>query len=258
MLRRLNFTGRRRLRRGDCEIEVARDPVAGLVFRARLALGGYGLPQDARVFVDAYRQMTLARYDFGVVAAIRPPEDVTLRAFGSGEAVRFRVRVVEAGADLFESPARVLAGVDNIRPRLAAEESRAESILPVEWGEFEDEVWRLDFEEGCEPILRVSRLLVRDRDAFLRSPAFTTLVMPGILRAVLTRILLVENAANAAEDEDWRSVWLGFAAALPGMPGGPPADRDEGEDWIDEAVSAFARRRGTAEQFSRWFDMEED
>ncbi len=255
MLRRLNYTGRKRLKRRDCAIELVRDPDSGLTFTARLSLAGYGLPPEARVFVDAYRQMTLTRFDFGRVDRLEPPADRTLREFGSGEAIKFRIRIVEGATPEYRPMPRVLAALDHITPRVTDERPEdRESLLPVDWGTFDDQVWKLDFDETTEPLLRVSRSLVPDRDVLVRSRAFMVLALPEAFRQILTRILLIDRYAGTEDTEDWRAAWLAFATRLPVGPPPVAAEATELEDWIEDATAAFCRRAGIGERSRQWIE----
>ena len=64
------------------------------MFDATLDLAKYKFPDNARVYVEAYRQMEWMRFDFGSVASVRPPADRQLSRFESPEGVLFRIRVV--------------------------------------------------------------------------------------------------------------------------------------------------------------------
>jgi hypothetical protein len=64
------------------------------------------------------------------------------------------------------------------------------------------------------------------------------------MRQILERVLIVEGYFTIDDPIEWRSRWLQFASRLPGS-GVPPsqgAKEDEIDDWIDNAVAAFARK----------------
>ena len=67
-IRRINSTGRRKILREDARIFVRPDSDGMLSFDAKLNLTGYDLPDDARVFVEAYRLTSLMRFPHGTVA----------------------------------------------------------------------------------------------------------------------------------------------------------------------------------------------
>ncbi|HID24528.1 MAG TPA: hypothetical protein EYP14_19315, partial [Planctomycetaceae bacterium] len=166
-VRRFNYTGRRRIRRSDVHIVVDEPTNGPLTFDAYLDLDGYGLPQDALVRVEAYRQTNWMPFDFGTVGSIRPPDDRCLTEFGSADAVLFRVRVTSASP-----PGLLLAEADRLRPKRREErEEQRISLLPVRSNEdIRHEVFRLDF-SGDTPVLEVTAA-AGDWRALVRDPAF--------------------------------------------------------------------------------------
>lgn len=264
MNRRFNFTGRRKIGRADARVTVSVAADGPPAFSAQLDLGDYKLPTDAPVFIEAYRQTSLMRFPWGTVGDARPADGCELTEFGTGEGVRFRVKVVEsASGNGHGRPARLLAMADRLSPRRVVEAvEQAESLLAVEWADI-DEVWRLQFDQDGtdEPILQVSRRLVTDRQALVRSEQFVSLVLPEIFRSVLERVLLADGEAESDSSDDWRSQWLRMARRLPGMGVPPPADddhREELEGWIESCVGAFARSFKTGRRFSEWWTGEEE
>lgn len=254
MIRRLNFTGRRRIARGDAMVRLRPDGAGRLRVEARLSLERYALPENARVYVEAHRQTSWQRFDFGTVGRPAAPPDPVLRAFGSGQGVRFRVRVVEAAGD---AP-RVLAGVDDLRPALLESgRDRGLSLLPVDWGDFRGHTWKLELDEESGPLLRVSRALVGEREAFVGSREFVSLVLPAVLRQILERALIA--AGDAEEATGWPADWIHLARALPGVGAPPPRTAaaetltDEEEDWLDAVAEAFALARQVPERFQAWW-----
>lgn len=252
MIRRLNYTKRRRIVHRDVAIRLSEaDGAAGRV-QVTLILEHYGFPADARVFVEAYRQTTLQRFDFGTIGNLNPPEQLPLTAFESADGVKFRVKVVEAAGDGDGArPARILGRADGIRPRSTAPRHR-QSLLAVAPGDFDDEVWRLEFDEADAPLLKVSRSLAGDWRALPHTPEFVTLAIPAIFRQILTRIVLIEGRRDVEDGEDWRSQWLRFATQMAGSRPPGPDDPEDPDEWIDQAVSGLCHRISIRERFRRW------
>jgi hypothetical protein len=258
LIRRLNFTRRRRLARGDVTVRLSTTADGRARLGASFALEKYGLPLSARVFVEAYRQTSWQRFDYGTVAAPVAAGSTVLQDFGTAQGVRFRVRVVDAAVN--GGAPRVLALVDDLRPLAPPEGKGGLSLLPIEWGEFEGHTWRLEVDEETGPLLRISRKLVPDREAFVGSREFVSLVLPVVLQRVLERALGEAADPEDSEDEGWAGDWLRLAQALPGV--GSPPERAQGslpsddeEDWIDEAVEAFAKKHAIAERFAAWWSV---
>jgi len=256
--RRLNYTGRRTIRREDVTIWLTGGGAEEPAFDASLSRGRFQFPADARVFVEAYRQTSWQRFDFGTARDLRPPADRCLRAFGSGDGVRFRVKVVAtADPDAGGRPARILGHADRIQPRIA-EQVETRSLLDVVPGDFRDEVWRLEFDETCPPVLKVSRYLVPDWRSLAGTREFVTLALPEIFRSILKQIVLVQEHIDLEDQSDWRTQWLGLAVRLPGVSGTPPhPDEGDPESWIDDAVGAFCRQARIAERFREWWKRED-
>jgi hypothetical protein len=216
----------------------------------------YRLPDAAHVFVEAYRQTSWQRFDCGTVAAPRPSGPMLLlHDFGTAQGIRFRVRVVEPVAD--RAP-RVLALVDDLRPLAPPAGKGGLSLLPIEWGEIQSHTWRLEIDEETGPLLRVSRTLVPDREAFVGSREFVSLVLPVVLQRVLERALLKAADAELEDTDGWPADWLGLARGIPGV--GAPPERgagpglsDEEEDWVEDVVEAFSKSRDIAGRFAAWW-----
>ena len=254
-IKRLNFTGRKRINRKDVRIAVHEQSNGSITFDADLRLKGYRLPDDALVFVEAYRQTLWMRFPYGHVGSLVPPGDDArkLTEFDSADGILFRVKVTSSAG----RHGILLAEADMIpagRPE-ETDEDRS-PLLPVCPAELGSEVYRVDF--SSRPVLLINKAL-SDWRAVACSPVFRSLVCPSALRAILTRIRHIEDYPPDLEDrEDWRTRWLVFASALPGV-GGAPADHDEAafDDWIDVAVSSFASQQRLLDHFTSFWDREE-
>lgn len=240
MLRRFNYTGRKKLSREDIHIALTgAKPI--WAFDADLSkLSDYQLPPDARVFVEAYEQAAYMRFDFGTVGSLIAPEAPArvLTEFEGSDNVHFRVKVVDPSAE-----AKLLAEADGILPLSQEEEDQKKlPLLPVRHQDLGQELWRIEFPEDTQsvPTLLVN-VQIADRTAFVRAPAFMSLAWPSILREILTRVLKVENISSFDENDDWMGRWLQFARSLvPGL--AAPKNPDTADEWISSVVSAFAQK----------------
>jgi hypothetical protein len=234
-VRKINFTGRKRIRLATVDILLSRTDSGNGRFDARIDLSSYGFPADARVFVEAYRQATIMRFDFGTVSTPIPPAVTELTDFDSPDEVLFRVRVTAVAGD----SGKLLGEADQVRPRRPEErpEDRIPLLPPVPEN-LGQEIWRVDFDG--DTWLKVNSELP-DWKETTRSPVFRALVYPAAMRQILERILLVEKVTVTDDPRDWRSRWLRFASSLPGSMD-VPADVSDFEEWIENAVSSFARR----------------
>lgn len=251
--RRIHFTGRRRLTSQDVGINLRNEAVPLAFEIAHLSLQRHGLPGDALVRVEAYRQSTYMPFDLGTVADLRLPSRMALTEFNTPDAIRFRVKITSVAE---ATDGQLLAVGDRIRP--AWVDGGQESLLPVRPASLDQEVFRLDMED--EPVLLINDKIDRWRDVS-RDEHFVTLVYPTVLRRILTHIV-PDNMPDLEESDDWRFMWLRFAKTLPGI-SEPPVD-DEGDDdlsvddWIEAVVTAFCKRNRIYETFARRWDSEGD
>ena len=232
---KLNFTGRQKITQDHVLISVGHDPQNRARFSATLSLESYGFPSDARVFVEAYRQTTVMRFDFGTVLVTKPPANCILDEFDTVEEILFRVFVTAASG----RSGVLLGRAEKIHPKTpdAGNDDRA-PLLPVIPAELGDEIWRLDFSE------QVYLLINRDLPDWRQTAAdatFRALVYPAVIRQVLSQIVIVDDYSDSDEPDNWRSQWLNFCISELGM--GPlPTELDAGIDWISGAAESFARK----------------
>jgi hypothetical protein len=236
MIRRFNYTNRVRIRRRDARITL-HEKDGQFYFDADLRLSSYVLPPESLVFVEAYRQTSWMRFDFGRVGALQTPPDRSLTEFDSPDGILFRVKVTPAG-----DTHTLLAEADRIPLAKPDEKDAAKQpLLPVKPQKLGDEVFRLDFSED-RPLLLINSDL-GDYRAIGMHPAFAALVYPSVFREVLVRVLVVDKHDDDAAPDDWRSQWVRFATLLPGLGELPePDDVDSRYDWIDKVVAAFAKK----------------
>ena len=252
MIRHLNFTGRRKIPRGDVSIRLEERPGADHAFSVSLSLDDMKIPRDAKVFVEAYREGLFMRFAFGTAGSIKPPADTTLSAFGSMVVPLFRVKVVGCRKDY----GQILASVDRIVPlRPHQGESERIPLLPVEFREMGQRVWELDLADG--PMLMLNKGIVQLGGVARADASFLALVHPEILRQVLAEILFEQDQNDPDSDEDdWMCNWLKYARDLTGRHEMPPADNSERairekSEWIDRAVSAFCEIRQVRSRFEQ-------
>lgn len=250
MIRRFNYTGRKRIGQEHCQI-LLKINNGTASFDATINLADYALPSDASVYIEAYRQTSWMRFDFGTVGAQVIPDDRQLSLFESFEDVLFRVRVVSRAIPY----GKLLAEADRIRLRQSDEqEDFRKPLLPVISKSLNGIVSRVDFED--RPRLEINSAIGNWRE-LAGTPAFRAMVLSYAVKEILTRILHIEKFCETDTDDldDWKTQWLKYAAALPGV-GNPPEDcSNEGrvDDWIDTAVSAFGRTFGVLDWFNTFW-----
>ena len=248
MIRRLNRTGRRQIARADVAVRLrSTEGNEPPIFDLALHLDDYGFPPDARVRVEAWRSNAVQRWDFNTVADVlagNQPSDDERRMRDVPQSSQFRVLVV-AG----DGSGRLLGHLPSIRPVLPQE-----SLLPIkEVGEdrLGEEVWRVDFGDGGNSPVLLLNSTVTDINKIVRTDVpFRSLVMPAVLRGILTQAL-IDQHAEPEDDED--SSWNGWfllaeslcpEAEIPSLGiQTQESDLNAVKEWIEIVVRAFAKER---------------
>lgn len=242
-VRRINFTGRRRLRAEDVDIVVDESATPPQFKIARLTLESYGLPSNSLVCVESYRQTSYMRFPVGTVEKLHIHDPFTLTEFDSPEGIKFRVKVTSASGDTSGQLLAELSGVSD---------QRRESLLAVRPDpDIDHEVFQIDFTD--EPILLINEKLDRWKEA-VTEPTFVSLVFPATFREILTRILHIDKHTDVDDRDDWRSRWLRLAEGLAGQ--APPVEADDTDafdDWIECAVAAFCKDNRIYDLFAKGF-----
>jgi hypothetical protein len=212
-----------------------------LAFIAELDLGSYKLDPKARVAVEAYRSRTASyrRFEYGFATAIAPPVDRSLAEFQTEDDILFRVKVTLEQDGL----GRLLAEADGIAPRMPDEaDDSAKPLLSVSSYDLDGETWRVVFDGNKDPVLVIDPKVPQGKQ-YAVEPLFRAIAAPAILRQILDRIHLVEVMDDEEPDlNHWTTRWLAFARNLTGTTPNEDADEQAWEEWIQPAVSAFARR----------------
>ena len=246
MIRKFNYTGRRKIKRSSVRIDILRSGMGERSFNVSLTLEDLNLPPAAHVYVEAYHRSGYQRYDFGSVGNRKMPVDRRLDRFPDTVIPLFRVKVVDKSS----THGRILAALDKVRPETVEDiPSGSQSLLYVEYEDLGDSIWQLDL-EGDWPVLKLNRRideipLIASSDA-----RFLALVYPEILRQVLRRIINDDEHTDPDCDDDWPSLWLKLACTLPGMSPLPAGLKGDQAEWIEKAVGAFCGNRGLLEKFN--------
>lgn len=242
MKRHINHTGRKRIEREHIEIRLRpKEGDAPQIFDlAKLDLSSYGFPPGALVRVEAARSNAGQTWDFGTVGNIRELSDAERRITGVDAAAPFRVFVVDS-----DGSGKLLGHARNIR---ATQDS--ESLLHLEEsGELGAEVWRIEFHASGQPVLFINRNIEGISGIVTDDPSFYALVIPDVLRAILTQIVVIDPQEMDDDGGGWHIDWLNFAKGYadgkeaPALRGIHDADDDqikEARGWIDEVVRNFA------------------
>jgi hypothetical protein len=240
VIRRLNYTGRKSIRRSQVTVRL-RQIEAGYDFAVEFDPGAFRFPPEARIYVEAYNAASYMRFDFGTVGEFKTPRDTRLTEVMRRPLPRFRLKVV----DVSQSVGLLLGVADQIVPLRPDEDvAQRQSLLPVDFVDLGERAWRLDLLDW--PVLELNRNIGTIAEAARSSGAFVGLVYPEVVRAVLTEAIIGQDITDPNfDDSSWASLWLRYACSLPGMEAPPQGASEEARanqaDWIDSAVQAFCR-----------------
>lgn len=258
MRRTFNYTGRRKIAHRRIEIRIHDDEKKQRYFRAELDFQGLPFPEDARVFIEAYYDVTFMRFDFGERGRLQTPASTYLTDLGFTDRLHFRVKVIDEQV----GHGRILGIADQVRPHFPdTQPVHRESLLPVNAvSGMGQEIWRLSFDGLNGPVLEVNRDIPEITSLIAHDRRVNLLVYPAVLRQVLITALVIEGLDPEDSGGSWADRWLSFVRSFyPDPP--PPYDRDsdnwdECEAWIESAVSLFATRINARAGFIE--AMEED
>ncbi len=247
MIRKFNYTGRKKIKRSNVRIDIVRDGDGRRYFNNSLQLDDLELPSNAHVYVEAYHRSGYQRFDFGTVADRKIPTDRRLRNISDAAVPLFRVKVVDKSA----SVGRILASVDKVRPENIDDmPTGSQSLLFVEYDDLGNKIWQLDL-EGDWPVLKLNQHVEEISLVASSDNRFLSLVYPEVFRQILKRIILEDQHTDPDCDDDWPSLWLKLACFLPGVAIPPQTSKPDQQTWIEKAVESFCANFNMLEKFNQ-------
>jgi hypothetical protein len=251
--RRINYTGRRRIPKEKVSIILNKDDhFVVRSFNVKINLEGFNFPPDAKIYIDAYHRTEVKRYDFGTAENIVPPRDSGLTGFAYPENLKFRILIVDESGQ----HGLILAHADRIK---ATSDLDTKSILPVDFDDIGQQIWRVDFKgDGGSPVLVINRHIPNIKTIVISDSQFIMYVYPAVIREVLTHMIFVEGVESPSDPSiEWHEDWLDFSRRI--LPGeGPPEvldpqeadfEGDAAKEWINKVVEEFSASRNEWRKF---------
>jgi hypothetical protein len=242
MKRRLNFTGRKRIKRDQVTINFIkhRDFIDSFNF-INFDHSDLELPANACVYVEAYYRTELKRFPFGTIENFSAPQSTSLTDMAYRQNLKFRVLVVETRSK------KILAVADGISPDSPSDRR---PILPVEFKDLGNRVWELNFEEEeASPILLINERIPDIHNIAKRDPSFFVYVYPFVLHDILNHMVFVDGIDSITDPQiEWHHDWLDFVSGMGVQPkkclikDSDSHDQSEASKWIEQAVEAFSDR----------------
>jgi hypothetical protein len=265
MIRKFNYTGRKKIERKDISIRLVRDKTPVPYFEIKFNISPEQYSDDPELYVEAYDRSSFMRFRCGTLKRPVLPEDRHLYGIHSTDAILFRVKLVDPLAE----HGKILAAAD----RLAStgdttEDTKRIMLLPVSYEDLDQEIWKLDF-RNTGPVLMVNQKINVPglTDIVKTNDPFFSLVYPSVLREILLQILLLEETYEYDDAESWQNLWLKFVESLPDVISISGTDEYENQEhslnreifikWIDDqAIPAFCRKFGIKGKFESGFGGE--
>ena len=241
MAYRFNFTGRKRVLEADAKINVVKDasPLKVVLEQAFSHRNLY----DAKdiVMLEAIRRTKLRRCKLGTIGELQQKMIAEFPGFSDGEEVYYRLRIIDPVTHKLKGLAKRLINAEK-----GNKPADIEPLLPVAFSQPDDGLgnrfWMIDY-DSTGPVLILSNKKFGSHEP-VKSPEFKALVLPEVLREVLTYAFIHSALEGYPE---WAEKWKSFVAVNLGVVGGPeePKTFDESyiQDtlrWIDDAIRAFA------------------
>jgi hypothetical protein len=250
MLKHVNFTGRRRIPRGNIDIVIHEG--SPRTFDASFDLDGMRFPPESRIYLEAMcaGSSVIQRYSFGTIELSTAPPRRVLDEL-DGERVFFTLKVVDESEDL----GKILGLAEGIQPEQvdSTNESGRRGILPIVPKSLGQEIWRVAYDEP-EVCLLVNDQVPGIKDRLRWDPLLQATIYPAAFRMILTEA--VERGASDDDGEElWMTRWLKFAKSLHPEAATLPEGEEDQEAWIDDVVESFAARHELKDQFLRRFQQ---
>lgn len=240
--RRLNSTGRKRIKRDRIVIELS-PPIDNFSFpsaTAEIDLKDLGLDHSARVVLEAYFRSSSMRFPCGTVGELRIASRLVLTEIDRGGAIQFRLLVIAA-----DNSGRILASAEGIKPLQKADTPDRQPLLPLRETDIGEELWRVDLDDRNGPWLVLNSRVPGLASRLRSEPLIQGLILPQALREVLRHL---PSEVEEDDEHDWGDGWRKFLEQLE-VPTEPDdvSDEESLNQWVDDIVDRFCRLRSFAE-----------
>lgn len=253
--RNFNYTGRMLIPQECIDARISKmgdgPPALEVEFDWDLSPKLESISKNASVFVDAFKDMSFMRFDYGTFGDYCLPEDVLLSELDSWSSADFVVRIVEDG--------NLLAASKKLTVTLALPDTKTRrSLIVPEFRDLGERPWMLEVHES----ITSPKLVFNEKwwnacraEGFALHEDGVTMgtIMPSVLEGMLNWLLIhqVHDAHRWYDDPTWRGAWIRFARGLVDSP--PPKPNQEGvyddgpqevSEWIRTVVSNYSEKKG--------------
>jgi len=250
MLKRINYTDRRRIPRSQITVKVDSTDPASFTIDLPDNLVTNPATEAAYVDITSAGSSEVLRHTLGWTGTGLARGPYSLGRISWKKAI-FDVKVVEV---VGEDPGRILRRAARIKAVGAGsdtDDATTHQLLSTIREPLGEQVWALRFGEPVT--LVINDALAMTDEQFLANQSFASLVFPEICRRAVDWAVVSEGVVPgdlSAEDASAASLWVRFAmdvaphAECPVTPvgGWNAQNRGDLDDWIDEVVGCLCRR----------------
>ncbi len=235
MIRKYNYTGRKKIPVSLTEFNLL-NLDGQPYFNANLKIANLGFPNHAKIYVEAYFNTSSLRFDYGTIEDIRQPLKTFIDELPNASEVKFRVKIVDESED----HGKILGKADRIKPLNKLDDGNRESILPVQFDNLQNQVWKVVFDEygisGPVLVFNHEANVPGISEKIKKNFYFIALIYPIAIRIILDKIKL-----NEVDEDDWSGKWIHFAESILGVINTPKSEEPASakEEWIDQVIESF-------------------
>ncbi len=242
MKRKFNYTGRKKIEMEKVAIRLIRENGLIRAFSLdRLEIEDLGLPAEAKIYVQAYYKTERRQFELGTVGKRTSTTNFSLAGLAYPENLKFRVFIVAP------DNGRILAHITGISPEVHMERK---PILPVEFKDIGNAIWRVEFEgEEESPVICINNKIPNIQNISKTDPQFFIYVYPSVVREIFTYMVFIDKIDSSIDPSiDWHAEWLNYSRILgvqpPEILNPEDSNFDEKEalKWIETVVEQFCNK----------------
>ena len=230
MQQSINFTKRKRILKKHFTFSTSENSDKEVEFSVELAhFDGSGFPKDARVYIEAYANITSQTFSCGTISDLKLPSNEKLKELDKASSPLFRVKVVDEHTKI----GLILASGEQFSARDDIDEDVG--LLPLVALPLEALPWKVNFEPTTFELV-LNNKIPGVIDLLKKDEMWQALVYPIALKEILLHLII-----NEEEDRDENTEqWMNFAESLVEKPDNMALD--DNLSWIDEVIECFCKR----------------
>ena len=207
MIRRINFTGRVKIKQSSVILNVINPGTSDVAFSCDAELGEYNFPGYAKVYLDVYRSSYLRiRFSLGSVESPVRLTNQKIPQFSAFPVFNFRLYVI----DMRDSYKLILGRTSPLFSLNGGSGEISTPLLPVRYVPGMRQVWKLDYETG-RAVLLLNSGITGISDYITRNQFFRHSILPAVLREILFHLFIFEEVPDDEDStDDYRGKWTKF------------------------------------------------